>query len=78
MCIRDSIDPHKKNTNRSQPEGKQANSDVRTVVRVQNISDRNLRVQELAQITGGHSAEQAIEFAQSLLDKAETYRQQHK
>ncbi len=72
------IDPNKKNTNRSQSEGKQVNSDVRTVVRVQNISDRNLRVQELAQITGGHSAEQAIEFAQSLLDKAETYRQQHK
>jgi len=72
------IDPHKQNTNRSQPEGKQANSDVRTVVRVQNISDRNLRVKELAQITGGHSAEQAIEFAQSLLDKAETYRQQQK
>ena len=72
------IDPNKQNTNRSQSEGKQTNSEVRTVVRVQNISDRNLRVKKLAQITGGHSAEQAIEFAQSLLDKAETYRQQQK
>lgn len=72
------IDPNKKNTNRSQPADKQVNSEVRTVVRVQNISDRELRVQELAQITGGHSAEQAIEFAQSLLNKAETYRQQQK
>jgi DNA repair protein RecN (Recombination protein N) len=49
-------------------------SNIRTVVRVQNISDRNLRIQEIAQITGGHSADRAIEFAQSLLTKAADYR----
>ena len=54
--------------------GKSALSDIRTVVRVHNISDRNLRIQELAQITGGHSADRAIEFAQSLLNKAADYR----
>ena len=54
----------------------QDNQDIRTVVRVQNISDRNLRIQELAQITGGHSADQALEFAQSLLVKAADYRKQ--
>ena len=51
-------------------------NDIRTVVRVQDISDRNLRIQELAQITGGHSADQALEFAQSLLVKAADYRKQ--
>jgi DNA repair protein RecN (Recombination protein N) len=49
-------------------------SNIRTVVRVQNISDRNLRIQEIAQITGGHSADRAIEFARSLLTKAADYR----
>lgn len=53
-------------------------ADIRTVVRVQNISDRNLRIQELAQITGGHSADQAVEFAQSLLTKAADYRNKQK
>lgn len=53
-------------------------ADIRTVVRVQNISDRNLRIQELAQITGGHSADQAVEFAQSLLTKAADYRNRQK
>ena len=48
--------------------------DIRTVVRVSNISDRDLRIQELAQITGGHSADRAIEFAESLLTKAADYR----
>ena len=52
--------------------------DIRTVVRVSNISDRNLRIQELAQITGGHSADRAIEFAESLLTKAADYRKKQK
>lgn len=54
--------------------GNSAVPDIRTVVRVNNISDRNLRIQELAQITGGHSADRAIEFAESLLTKAADYR----
>ncbi len=57
--------------------GKQkGEQDIRTVVRVQDISERDLRIQELAQITGGHSADQALEFAQSLLVKAADYRKQ--
>ena len=58
--------------------GKKDLGDIRTVVRVQNISDRDLRIQELAQITGGHSADRALEFAQSLLLKADDYRKQQK
>ena len=54
--------------------GNSAVPDIRTVVRVHNISDRDSRIQELAQITGGHSADRAIEFAQSLLTKAADYR----
>ncbi|VEP12021.1 DNA repair protein RecN [Hyella patelloides LEGE 07179] len=63
------IEEVKKNSN-----GNSSLSDIRTVVRVYNISDLNLRIQELAQITGGHSADQAMEFAQSLLIKAADYR----
>ncbi|MGF1542029.1 MAG: DNA repair protein RecN [Pleurocapsa sp.] len=53
-------------------------ADIRTVIRVETLSDRHLRVRELAQITGGHSAEDAIVFAESLLTKAATYRQREK
>ena len=56
--------------------GQSSLSDIRTVVRVSNISDRESRIQELAQITGGHSADRALEFAQSLLTKAADYRKQ--
>ena len=49
-------------------------SDIRTVVRVKPLSDRLVRVAELAQITGGHSADDAIAFAESLLTKAAKYR----
>ncbi len=48
--------------------------DIRTVVRVKLLSDRTVRAEELAQITGGHSAEDAIAFAESLLTKAAKYR----
>lgn len=50
-------------------------ADIRTVVRVKPLSDRQVRVAELAQITGGHSAEDAIAFAESLLTKAAKYRE---
>ena len=53
-------------------------SDIRTVVRVKPLSDRPVRVAELAQITGGHSADDAIAFAESLLTKAAKYREQYK
>ena len=51
-----------------------ATRDIRTVVRVKPLSDRRVRVAELAQITGGHSADDAIAFAESLLTKAAKYR----
>ena len=49
-------------------------TDIRTVVRVKPLGDRLVRVAELAQITGGHSADDAIAFAESLLTKAAKYR----
>ncbi|MEL6440316.1 MAG: DNA repair protein RecN [Cyanobacteria bacterium J06621_8] len=50
-------------------------ADIRTVVRVKPLNDYQLRAEELAQITGGHSAEDAIAFAKSLLAKAAKFRQ---
>ncbi|BAP18388.1 DNA repair protein RecN [cyanobacterium endosymbiont of Epithemia turgida] len=47
---------------------------IRTVVRVTNLDDRQTRREELAQLTVGHSEQEAIEFAQSLLVNAEAYR----
>lgn len=48
--------------------------DIRTVVRVKALGEHQVRVEELAQITGGHSADDAIAFAESLLTKAAKYR----
>ena len=45
-------------------------SEIRTVVRVVPLNSSQERQQELAQLTGGHSAEEALTFAQSLLTKA--------
>jgi DNA repair protein RecN (Recombination protein N) len=45
--------------------------EIRTVVRVTLLDNRQMRREELAQLTGGHSAEDAIAFADSLLTKAE-------
>ena len=61
--------PHSRSRN-----GDSAMPDIRTVVRVTALSDRLLRRTELAQLTGGHSAEDAIAFADSLLTKADNYR----
>ena len=49
-------------------------ADIRTVVRVKALEDSRVRAEELAQITGGHSADEAIAFAESLLSKAARYR----
>lgn len=57
-----------------QSNGSSALPDIRTVVRVKVLSDNTLRAAELAQITGGHSADDAIAFAESLLTKAAQYR----
>ena len=54
--------------------GGSAVPDIRTVVRVKSLGEHTVRVEELAQITGGHSADDAIAFAESLLAKAAKYR----
>lgn len=54
--------------------GSSSISDIRTVVRVKPLTDYQNRAEELAQITGGHSASDAIAFAESLLTKAAKYR----
>ncbi|PSB11383.1 DNA repair protein RecN [Pleurocapsa sp. CCALA 161] len=60
----------------SKSPGQNGNSlvDIRTVVRVKALANHQVRAEELAQITGGHSAEDAIAFAESLLTKAARYR----
>ena len=49
-------------------------ADIRTVVRVKPLGNHKVRAEELAQITGGHDADDAIAFAESLLTKAAKYR----
>ena len=49
-------------------------ADIRTVVRVKPLANHKVRAEELAQITGGHDADDAIAFAESLLTKAAKYR----
>jgi DNA repair protein RecN (Recombination protein N) len=50
--------------------------DIRTVVRVKPLDNLDLRREELALLTGGHSAEEAVAFAESLLVKAEASKSQ--
>lgn len=57
-----------------QKNGNSSISDIRTVVRVKPLKENKNRAAELAQITGGHSAEEATAFAESLLTKAAKYR----
>jgi DNA repair protein RecN (Recombination protein N) len=60
----------------TQQNGDSALPDLRTVVRIQILENHLMRREELAQLTGGHSADEAISFADSLLTKANNYRQQ--
>ncbi len=60
---------------RQQRNGDSHLPDIRTVVRVKTLSDRNSIIEELAQITGGHAAGDAIAFAESLLTKAAKYQE---
>ncbi|TFI56231.1 DNA repair protein RecN [Mastigocladus laminosus UU774] len=50
-------------------------SEERTVVRISNLDNLNKRREELAQLAGGKSAQEAIAFAESLLIQAANYRQ---
>lgn len=63
-----------KSNKSNQANGSSNIPDIRTVVRVKPLTDKQNRAEELAQITGGHSAEDAIAFAESLLTKAAKYR----
>ncbi|MEA5616375.1 DNA repair protein RecN [Cronbergia sp. UHCC 0137] len=54
------------------------NGEQRTVVRVTSLDNLNTRREELAQLAGGKSANQAIAFAESLLLQAANHRQQDK
>lgn len=49
--------------------------DLRTVVRVSLLDNHDCRREEIAQLAGGHSAQEAISFAESLLVKAAHRRQ---
>ena len=61
-------------TSKAQQKNGSSIADIRTVVRVKPLGNHQARAEELAQITGGHSAEDAIAFAESLLAKADRYR----
>jgi DNA repair protein RecN (Recombination protein N) len=50
-------------------------SEIRTVVRVSCLDSHSTRSQELAQLAGGHSATEAIAFAESLIAQADSKRQ---
>jgi DNA repair protein RecN (Recombination protein N) len=50
-------------------------SALRTVIRVKSLEKYVHRRDELAELTGGHSAQDAIAFAESLLAQAEMQRQ---
>ena len=58
----------------NQENGQLSLPELRTVVRVKELENIQTRKEELAQLTGGHSSEDAMEFANSLLVKAESYR----
>ncbi|MCP6759102.1 MAG: DNA repair protein RecN [Fischerella sp. CENA71] len=50
-------------------------SEERTVVRITSLDNLNKRREELAQLAGGKSAQEAIAFAESLLTQAANHRQ---
>jgi DNA repair protein RecN (Recombination protein N) len=50
-------------------------TDRRTVVRVSLLDTHGTRREEIAQLAGGHSAQEAMTFAESLLAKARHSRQ---
>jgi DNA repair protein RecN (Recombination protein N) len=49
--------------------------DIRTVVRVHLLDNHSHRREEIAQLAGGQSAQEAMTFAESLLTKARHWRQ---
>ncbi|MBE9202779.1 DNA repair protein RecN [Synechocystis salina LEGE 06099] len=63
------------NENIADPVNPQLDEDLRTVIRITPLQSDGDRQQELAQLTGGHSAKEALAFAQSLLEKSAARRQ---
>jgi DNA repair protein RecN (Recombination protein N) len=63
------------NENIADPANPQLDEDLRTVIRITHLQSDGDRQQELAQLTGGHSAKEALAFAQSLLEKSAARRQ---
>lgn len=63
------------NENIADPTNPQLDEDLRTVIRITPLQSDGDRQQELAQLTGGHSAKEALAFAQSLLEKSAARRQ---
>lgn len=66
------------NENPSDPANPGLDEDLRTVIRIIPLQSDGDRQQELAQLTGGHSAKEALAFAQSLLEKSAARRQASK
>ena len=56
---------------KSKTKDKDKKNEVRTIVQVRSLDDPDRRRDELAELTGGHSADDAIAFADSLLETAE-------
>ena len=52
-------------------QGETENLELRTVIRILPLHSQYQRQQELAQLAGGHSAQEALTFARSLLKKAQ-------
>lgn len=64
-------DGHFRVTKQVQSQAKNQKGD-RTLVAVESLQHHQKRRDELAQLTGGHAAEEAISFAESLLVQAQT------
>ncbi|ANV89568.1 DNA repair protein RecN [Picosynechococcus sp. PCC 8807] len=64
-------DGHFRVTKQVQSQAKNQKGD-RTLVAVESLQHHQKRRDELAQLTGGHAAEEAISFAESLLTQAQT------
>ena len=61
------------------PENNELNlSEIRTVVRVEVLDNHDNRREELAQLSAGHSARDAIAFAESILAAADAHRTSNK
>ena len=67
-------DGHFRVTKQVQAQTKNRTGD-RTLVTVESLQHHHHRRDELAQLTGGHAAEEAISFAESLLSQAQTLKE---